>query len=438
MASTQHPVRGVAPDQKGDSLIAIKKWLIRDPRGAQPEPYSDLSHSAASDRSANLEELDDRRFAEAPASDCPADQKELDDAPSIAEASEPSINLILGKRANAAVAHAFVTQEFVGCRVMQGDEVQETKSSVRKLLLRASACAVLLAVVAVGTFEVLPYLEQRGIFFDRDVAGVFQRFRNAAHSVGPSASSGDARSASASDKSSSSTLRHQVDTMSEDFGLMQRAAQNAWTRFRNWSSDELHTVWPKKDMGAVAEGAEPAAPNAQPAPAVDRSSISSEPQHQLGTMWEDLGVVQRTANNVWNRLRDWSSHELHVVVSGKDTGTFSDRSADAPRGVTSSAISNDVTPSTISNDVASTLRAQPASIADQPASSKVQHQLDAMAEDLGILQRMVAELSSRQEQMTKDIATLQTAQQSVSEKLSALPRSLVAGASRRSLHHRAY
>jgi hypothetical protein len=429
MASTQHPIRGGGPDPKGDSLIAIKEWLIRDPRSAQPEPYSDLSYRAASDRSANLALRDDRRFAEAPTGDCPADQEELDDAPSIAEAVEPSTNLILDERATAATTNADVTQEFVGCRVIQGDEHQETKSAVPKLLLRASACAVLLAVVAVCTFEVLPYLEHRGIFSNQDAGAVFQRFRNASRSVGPSATPGDAQSVPAPDKSSSSMLQRQLDTMSEDLGLMQRAAQNAWTRFRNWSSDESHPVLLKKDIGAVAEHAEPAARSAQPTPTVDRSSFSSEAQHQFDTVRQDLSLVQRTANNVWNRLRDWSSHQVRAVMPGKDIGTSSERSAAAVLGVT---------PSTISSDVESTTRPQPASQADRPSSSEFQHQLDAMTENLGILQRMVAELTDRQEQITKDIATLQTAQQSVSQKLSTLPRSFVPGTPRKSLHHRAY
>jgi len=421
MASTQHPVRGVGPDPKGDSLVAIKEWLIRDPRSAQPEAYSDLSHSAASER--------------------PSNQEDIDDAPSIAEASEPSIDLMLDEHDNAAV-----TKAFVGCRVMQGDEVQEGKSPVRKLLLRASACAVLLTAVAVCALQVFPYGEQRStfgvwnqlkewssseshaIFSNQDAGTVSQRSKNAMQSGSPSVTPGDAQSPSASDRSLSSTLQHQLDTMSEDFGLVQRAARNAWNRFINWSSDELHAVLPKKDIGAVSERSEPTARSAQPAPAVDKP-LSSEPQHQLDMMRENLGVMQRTAYNAWNQLRDWSSHQLQAVMPAKDIGTSSERSAAATRSVT---------PSAISNDVESAIRAQPASAADRPLSLELQHQLDAMTQNLGILQRMVGELTSRQEQITNDIATLQIEQQSMSQKLSALPRSLVAGTSRKSMHRRAY
>jgi hypothetical protein len=435
MASTQHPVRGVGLDPKGNSLIAIKEWLIRDPHSAQPEAYSDLSHSAACER--------------------PSNEEEIDDAPSIAEASEPSIDLMLDEHADQAVA-----KEFAGCRVMQGDEVQEGKSAVRKLLLCASACAVLLTAVAVCVLQVFPYGEQRSIssawsqlkewssyeshafFSNQDTGTVSQRSRNTAQSVSPSTTPGDAQSPSASDRSPSSTL---LDTMSEDFGLVRRAARNAWNGFINWSSGELHAILPKKDIGAVSERSEPTVGSAQPAPVVN-GPLTSEPQRQLDTTWEDLGFVQRAANGAWNRLRDWSSHQLQAVMPEKGIGTSSDRTAVAAGDPTPSAISNgvspaissDVTPSAISNDVAPAIKAQRASPADRPSSSELQHQLDAMTENLGTLQRMVAELTSRQEQMTKDIATLQTTQQSVSEKLSALPRSLVAGASRRSLRHRAY
>jgi len=418
MASTQHPVRGVGLDPKGDSLIAIKEWLVRDPHSAQPEAYSDLSHSAASER--------------------PSNQGDIDDAPSIAEASEPSIDLMLDAPADAAA-----TKEFVGCRVMQGDEVQEGKFAVRTLLLRASVCAVLLTAVAVYALQVFPYGEQgsissawsqlkewsayesHAIFSNQDTGTVSQRSRNTARSVSPSATPGDAQSPPASDRSLSSTL---LDTMSEDFGLVQRAARNAGNRFINWSSDELHAILPKKDMGAVSERSESTVRSAQPAPAIDRP-LSSEPQHQLDMMRENLGFVQRTADNAWNQLRDWSAHRLQAVMPGKEIGTSSERSVAATRSAT---------PSAISSDVEFAIRAQPASAADRPLSSELQHQLDAMTQNLGILRRMVAELTSRQEQITNDIATLQTAQQSMSQKLSALPRSLVAGTSRKSWHHRTY
>jgi hypothetical protein len=438
MASTQHPIRGVGPDPKGDSLVAIKKWLIRDPRSAQPEPYLELSYSStAGDRPANQRGLDDApRIAEAPASDRTVNQKELDDAPSIAEASEPSIDLITDEHVNASV-----TKEFVGCRVMQGDEVQEGKSAIRKVLLRTSVCLVLLlAAIAFCTFEGLPYLEQRGVFSNQDAETVSQRSRIAAQSMSPSATSGDAQSASVSDKSSFWTLQHQLDTMSEDLTLAQRAARNAWDRFRNWSSDELNAVLQKKDVGAVAERSETTARSAQPAPAIDRP-LSSESQNQFDTMWEDLGFVQRAANNTWTRLRDWSSHQLQAVLPGNDMGTSSERSAAVARGVTPSAgvmPTPGVTPSAISDDVKSPIRAQPPSPVDRSSSSELQHELDAMTENLGILQRMVADLTDRQEQITKDIADLQTAQQNVSQKLSALPRSWVGGTSRKSLRHRAY
>lgn len=420
MATTQHPVRGVGPDPKGDSLVAIKKWLIRDPSSAETRPLSDLSYSATSDRSIARKEIDDA--VEVPGSDCTAGEKELDDAPGIAEASEPSINLILSERANAARTNAAVTQEAVGCRVIQGDEVQEGRSAFRKLLLRMSVCVVLLlAAMAFWALEGFPYLEERSIF-----------------------SSQDLQSASAPDRSLSSTLQHQLDVVTENFGSVQQATRNAWNHFRNWSTDELHAVLHKRDVGAVAERSETTARNARPAPAVDRP-LSSQSLHQFGPISEDLGILQRAAINTWTRLRDWSSQKLQAVLPQKNVdASFERQSASVTASVTPSAgvtpsasvtQSPAVAPSSISEDVKS---AQTASSADRASSSELQRRLDAMTENLSNLQRMVAELTGKQEQINKDIETLQTAQQNINQKLSALPRSWGAGTPRKALRRHAY
>ncbi len=64
----------------------------------------------------------------------------------------------------------------------------------------------------------------------------------------------------------------------------------------------------------------------------------------------------------------------------------------------------------------------PASVA--PGSSpEPQHQLETMANDLAVVRRLVEQLAARQDQMAQDIATLQAAEQNVSQKISSLPQS---------------
>ncbi len=57
------------------------------------------------------------------------------------------------------------------------------------------------------------------------------------------------------------------------------------------------------------------------------------------------------------------------------------------------------------------------------SSPEAQHQLEIMVRDLAVVRRMVEQLAAKQEQMAQDIATLQAAEQNVSEKKSALPPS---------------
>jgi len=74
-----------------------------------------------------------------------------------------------------------------------------------------------------------------------------------------------------------------------------------------------------------------------------------------------------------------------------------------------------------------------ASVAAGP-SPEAQHQLETTMSDLAVVRRIVEQLAAKQEQMAQDIATLQAAEQNVSEKISSLPQS---PASRRIVHSEA-
>ncbi len=57
------------------------------------------------------------------------------------------------------------------------------------------------------------------------------------------------------------------------------------------------------------------------------------------------------------------------------------------------------------------------------SSPEAQYHLETMGSDLAVVRRIVEQLAAKQEQMAQDIATLQAAEQNVSEKKSSLPQS---------------
>jgi hypothetical protein len=67
------------------------------------------------------------------------------------------------------------------------------------------------------------------------------------------------------------------------------------------------------------------------------------------------------------------------------------------------------------------------------SSPELQHQLDTTASDLVVVRRLVEGLAAREDQMAQDIASLQTAEQNVSQKLSSLPQSLTVRIPRKKL-----
>jgi hypothetical protein len=58
------------------------------------------------------------------------------------------------------------------------------------------------------------------------------------------------------------------------------------------------------------------------------------------------------------------------------------------------------------------------------SSPEAQRQLETIVSDLAVVRRIVEQLAAKQEQMAQDIATLQAAEQNVSERKSSLPQSL--------------
>ncbi len=367
MASAQHPVRSPGRDQKGDSLVAIKEWLIRDPGSPQPELHSGALPDTLEFHSAPLPE----------AIDPPAAQEELDESPSIAVAPEVPINSLLGERAEAAmIAGAVVAKEFFETRAGHDNEVQKdkeapkAKGSVRRLLLRALACAVLLAAAAGFTYALLSQEEQKNI-------------------------------------------------------------SGAWQRLKDWSSYEFSATSPQKDLATVSQGSEAATRGTLRSEALgqvkpvkpaevgtaDDKPASAETRHGLEQITEKFGRPQRIIYEAWSRLKDWSAHQWEVALPKSDVGLAPDRPGANVRSATPSATSGNV----------GVGAAQPVPNTENFALMELQHRMNAMAEDLSALQQDVARLFAKQEQMTTEITALQSAQQTVIQKLSA---------SRRNFHHR--
>ena len=62
-----------------------------------------------------------------------------------------------------------------------------------------------------------------------------------------------------------------------------------------------------------------------------------------------------------------------------------------------------------------------------PAEPTVQHQLETLASDLSVVRDMVEKLADKQEQMARDIATLQATEQNLGQKISSLPQAPASG-----------
>jgi len=57
------------------------------------------------------------------------------------------------------------------------------------------------------------------------------------------------------------------------------------------------------------------------------------------------------------------------------------------------------------------------------SSPELQHQVETMTSDLTVVRRLMEQLAAKEDQMARDIATMQATEQNVSQKLSSLPQS---------------
>lgn len=427
MASAQRdPIRGSVRDQKDDSLLAIKDWLISNPPVARPEPYPAPLNPAASERGIS--------------------QEEVDDAPSIAVASQFPVDLVVDE----CVSHA-ATRSLNDPKVVRGDDVRETKLAIRAPSLRMLVCAVLLLAVVVIAFTMFLSGTQS------DIVGAWSRLKDWSsyelHTVLPASEAGtvserseanmqgSAPSATRGGAQSSpaiagpSEVQHQSDAVLEDLGPVQRTIHDSWNRSKEWFAYASRTIFTKKNAGTVSERSDAAVQSVvPPSTSVEVESASggaepSELEHQPDTMWEDLGLVQRSIHDSWSRSKEWLAYASQAIFSKKNVGTVSE-----PSEVTAQTVA----PSVTSPDVATMTATQLAPASTRSASPEMQQQLDTISRELDDLRRIVADLSIRQEQTIKDVATLQSAQQSMSQRLSSLPRSLIVGASRKNVHRRMY
>ncbi len=422
MASAQRdPISGSIRDQKDDSLLAIKDWLIHNPVVA-PTPFS----PAASERGIS--------------------QEEVDDAPSIAAASQFSVDLVVDECAGHAA-----TQSPNDLREVRGDDVREGKPATRTPSLSMLVCTVLLLAVVVVAFTIFlkgtqgdilgawsrlkdwSSYELRTVLPASEEGMLSDRSDTNMQGSAPSTTRGRAQSSPA--MAGPSEVQHQSDGVLEDLSPMQRTIHDSWNRLKERFAYASHTIFSKKNAGTVSERSDAGVQSVVPpstSAEVKSASAGAEPSaqgHEPETMRVDLGFVQRTIHDSWNRSKEWLAYMSQAVFSNKNAGTVSE-----PSEVTAQTVA----PSATSPDVATMTATQVAPASTRSASSEIEQQLDTISRDLDDLRRIVADLSIRQEQTIKDVATLQSAQQSMSQRLSSLPRSIIAGASRRNVHHRLY
>jgi hypothetical protein len=117
------------------------------------------------------------------------------------------------------------------------------------------------------------------------------------------------------------------------------------------------------------------------------------------------------------RARDLSLNWLSSVLRS-DSYQGSDGAAEPvskPSGQTPS-------PSTTLPPGAPSIQSAQAPAATE-SSPDLQHQFETMASDVAVVRRLIEQLSARDDQMARDIATMQAAEQNVSQKLLSLPQS---------------
>jgi hypothetical protein len=177
----------------------------------------------------------------------------------------------------------------------------------------------------------------------------------------------------------------------------------------------------KSSIGSSQEC--PVDPSEQAALAPGRSRISSFETRVVRMI---CGLLVAVAVAVaWQAYRDEQTMKLvqawkhsSVIWLSDALGAALDAASGANRQQSQSAAESAVEPSNTSSD-----QAKPTSAVTSVAAKEygeLNEQLQTMANDLVALRRSVEQLTARQEQMSRDILTVQATQQNVSEKISSL------------------
>jgi hypothetical protein len=118
-------------------------------------------------------------------------------------------------------------------------------------------------------------------------------------------------------------------------------------------------------------------------------------------------------------IRTW---DLSLSWLSSVLGTSSSQGPDIATASVSKSL--DQTPSRNTAVLPTTVGIQPTPASVAPGSSpEPQHQLETMASDLAVLRHLVEQLAAGQNQMAQDMATLQAAEQNISQKISLLSQS---------------
>ncbi len=122
-------------------------------------------------------------------------------------------------------------------------------------------------------------------------------------------------------------------------------------------------------------------------------------------------VKKQDILGTWDLSLSWLSSVLHTNLS---------QSYEVAAGSISKPLDQTPSQNTALLPATPGIQSAPASVVIE-SSPETQHRLETMASDLADVRRLVERLAARQDQMARDIATLQTAEQTLSERLSSLP-----------------
>ena len=223
---------------------------------------------------------------------------------------------------------------------------------------------------------------------------------------------------------------------SKDQAVNPPNSEQVLNSFHEWMVQQAHAVKSTKQAAQLSDASRKGAcfpPSIAPEPSI-KSSSSASPEHPIDPS-KQANIPPVTSNRssierrvfrtvcglliaivvavVWQTYRDDQTVKL-IEAWGHSSVVW----LSAALGATQRDSKSAAQPSTKLSDQAAPAPA----VTSRPAIefAELNQQLQTVANDLAVLRRNIEQLSSRQEQMSRDISTVQAIEQNVSEKISSL------------------